>query len=281
MDHRVQIERLGSKPADSGVRSLVPPFPRSRVPARERLIVALDVPALHDAVRLVDALASSVTWFKVGSELFTAAGPQAVAAVRERGKRVFLDLKFHDIPRTVASAVDAAVRLGAEMINLHVAAGEDALREAVHVLDDIEPVASPQSPVASSRITNHESRITFRPLLLGVTRLTSEQDGPEVLAAVVDAAARAKWCGLDGVIASALETAAIKAACGREFVVVTPGIRPAGAPSGDQRRITTPADAVQAGADFLVVGRPVLGAADPVAVVARMVQEMEAAIGKS
>src|SRR5438093_84602 len=174
MDHRVQIERLGSRPADSGVRSLVP--------ARERLIVALDVPALHDAVRLVDALASSVTWFKVGSELFTAAGPQAVAAVRERGKRVFLDLKFHDIPRTVASA---------------------------------------------------------------------------------------------------LETAAIKAACGREFVVVTPGIRPAGAPSGDQRRITTPADAVQAGADFLVVGRPVLGAADPVAVVARMVQEMEAAIGKS
>ena len=98
---------------------------------------------------------------------------------------------------------------------------------------------------------------------------------------MVDAAARAKWCGLDGVIASALETAAIKAACGREFVVVTPGIRPAGAPSGDQRRITTPADAVQAGADFLVVGRPVLGAADPVAVVARMVQEMEAAIGKS
>src|SRR5207249_4515884 len=170
MDHRVQIQRLGSKPTDSGLQSLVPPlrpepaerawgFPRSRVPARERLIVALDVPAVHDAVRLVDALASAVTWFKVGSELFTAAGPQAVAAVRE--------------------------------------------------------------------------------------------------------------------------TAAIKAACGREFVVVTPGIRPAGAPSGDQRRVTTPADAVRAGADFLVVGRPVLSAADPVAVVARMVQEMEAAIGKS
>src|SRR2546426_12096144 len=96
----------------------------------ERLIVALDVPALHDAVRLVDVLASSVTWFKVGSELFTAAGPQAVAAVRERGKRVFLDLKFHDIPGTVASAVDAAVRLGAGRINLHVAAGEDRSRLA-------------------------------------------------------------------------------------------------------------------------------------------------------
>ena len=272
--------RPGVRGSGFGVRDQEVLAP-ARNPMRDRLVVALDVPTLRDAERVVDELGPVVTWFKVGLELFTAVGPQAVAMVHERGRKVFLDLKFHDIPRTVASAVDAAVRLGAEMINLHFAAGEDALREAVHVLDDIESVASPQSPVASSRITNHESRITFRPLLLGVTRLTSEQDGPEVLAAVVDAAARAKWCGLDGVIASALETAAIKAACGREFVVVTPGIRPAGAPSGDQRRITTPADAVQAGADFLVVGRPVLGAADPVAVVARMVQEMEAAIGKS
>src|SRR2546426_11488111 len=177
----------------------------------ERLIVALDVPALHDAVRLVDVLASSVTWFKVGSELFTAAGPQAVAAVRERGKRVFLDLKFHDIPRTVASAVDAAVRLGAEMINLHVAAGEDALRAAA------EAIAGVRGQAAGGPTPDP------RPLLLGVTRLTSEQESPELLAAVVDAAARAKWCGLDGVIASARETAASKAACGREFVVGTPG----------------------------------------------------------
>src|SRR5436309_11077031 len=235
MDHRVQIERLGSRPADSGVRSLVP--------ARERLIVALDVPALHDAVRLVDALASSVTWFKVGSELFTAAGPQAVAAVRERGKRVFLDLKFHDIPRTVASAVDAAVRLGAEMINLHVAAGEDAMRLAAQTVG---------------------TRSQPRALLLGVTRLTSEQESPELLAAVVDAAARAKWCGLDGVIASARETAAIKAACGRECVVVTPGIRAAGAAAGEQRRIHAPGDAVRAGVDFRVVGRLVTSSGDAV-----------------
>src|SRR2546426_12591737 len=112
----------------------------------ERLIVALDVPALHDAVRLVDVLASSVTWFKVGSELFTAAGPQAVAAVRERGKRVFLDLKFHDIPRTVASAVDAAVRLGAEMINLHVAAGGGGPSGAAPVLDAIAAGTPPPLP---------------------------------------------------------------------------------------------------------------------------------------
>src|SRR2546430_12991540 len=152
MDHRVQIERLGSKPADSEVRSLVP--------ARERLIVALDVPALHDAVRLVDALASSVTWFKVGSELFTAAGPQAVAAVRERGKRVFLDLKFHDIPRPVASAVDAAVRLGAEMINLHVAAGEDAPRRAPPALRPNQPLAPPPPPAAPSRSPKPHPRNT-------------------------------------------------------------------------------------------------------------------------
>src|SRR5438552_5945995 len=203
--------RPGVRGSGFGVRDQEVLAP-ARNPMRDRLVVALDVPTLRDAERVVDELGPVVTWFKVGLELFTAVGPQAVAMVHERGRKVFLDLKFHDIPCTVASAVDAAVRLGAEMINLHVAAGEDALREAVHVLDDIEPVASPQSPVASSRITNHEARITFRPLPLGVTRLSSEQDGAEVLAAVVDAAARAKWCGLDGVIASALETAAIKAA---------------------------------------------------------------------
>lgn len=228
-----------------------------RTSAKERLIVALDVPALDDALELVDTLASSVEWFKVGSELFTAAGPQAVAAVRERGKRVFLDLKFHDIPRTVGAAVAAAVRLGAEMINLHVAAGEGALRAAVTAI-------GPRP----------------HPVLLGVTRLTSDAEGPEVMAAVVDAAARAKWCGLEGVIASAREAAAIKAACGQNFVVVTPGIRLSGAPGGDQRRITTPADAIRAGADYLVVGRPILTAGDPVLIVSHVVQEMDAVIGK-
>ena len=235
--------------------------------AWERLIVALDVPTLDEAVRLVDVLAASVSWFKVGSELFTAVGPQAVSMVRERGRRVFLDLKFHDIPRTVAAAVGSAARLGAEMINIHITAGEEALRLAAQALGS---GSGPRNP-------NPE----HRPLLLGVTRLTSDEDGPEVMAAVVDAAARAKWCGLDGVIASAREASAIKAACGPEFVVVTPGIRPSGVPSGDQRRVTTPADAVRAGADYLVVGRPVLTTPDPALIVSRIVQEMDAVIGKS
>src|SRR2546422_5308890 len=277
MDHRMQIERLGSKPTDSGLQSLVPTFPRSRVPARERLIVALDVPTLEGAARFVTTLAPAVRWFKVGSELFTAVGPRAITMILERGGNVFLDLKFHDIPRTVAAAVGAAARLGVHMMNVHIAAGEETLRAAVRALDDIGPVTSHQSPVTSVRITNHESRIT-RPLLLGVTQLTSHQDGPEVMAAVVDAAARAKWCGLDGVVASAREAAAIKSACGREFVVGTPGIRPAAASSEDQRRTATPAEAVLAGADHLVVGRPVLDAADPLAVVSGVTQEMEAAV---
>lgn len=231
--------------------------PHASASASERLIVALDVPTWEDAARVVTALAPAVRWFKVGSELFTAVGPRAVTMILERGGRVFLDLKFHDIPRTVAAAVGAAARLGVNMMNIHVASGEEALRAAV--------------------VANGHAGPDPRPLLLGVTRLTSLLDGPEVIADVIDAAARAKWCGLDGVIASAREAAAIKAACGQEFVVVTPGIRPAGSSSGDQRRTATPAEAISAGADYLVVGRPVLATRDPGAVVSHILQEMDAA----
>ena len=226
----------------------------------DRLIVALDVPNLEDATRVVDAVAGITRWFKVGSELFTAAGPRAVAMVQERGGRVFLDLKFHDIPHTMAAAVNAAGRLGVAMLNVHVAAGEEALRAAV-------------AAIAETREDGRE----HRSLLLGVTRLTSIEDRPEVMAQVVDAAARAKWCGLDGVVASAREAAAIKAACGPEFLVVTPGIRPAGVRPGDQRRIATPAEALRAGADYLVIGRPVLTATDPRAAVAAILEEMDTA----
>lgn len=236
-----------------GEESLAPARPL----AGQRLIVALDVPTLKDAERFVDDLAPIVTWFKVGPELFTAAGPQAVTMVRERGRRVFLDLKFHDIPRTVTAAVAAAARLGVAMMNVHLAVGEEALRAAVEA---VEGVRGP------------------RPVLLGVTRLTSIADGPDTVPRVVEAAAHAQRCGLDGVIASPREAAAIKGACGARFVVVTPGIRPAGSPVGDQRRTATAADAVRAGADYLVVGRPVLEAADPPAALRGFLQEMDAAI---
>lgn len=248
--------------------------------ASDRLIVALDLPTLGEASRLVDALAPYVGWFKIGSELFTAAGPEAVALVLARDRNVFLDLKFHDIPRTVAAAVAAAARLGVMMMNIHVAAGDEAMREAVHALT----AAFPRDDSLSSRNNNSPTTrpspqsTRARPRLLGVTRLTSIVEGQDTLAQVVEAAARAKWIGLDGVIASPRETAAIKTACGADFLVVTPGIRPAGSPDGDQRRTATPADAVRAGADYVVVGRPVVHAEDPVSAVTRIIGEIDRAL---
>ncbi len=237
--------------------------------AADRLIIALDVPTLQGAARLIDVLAAEAVWFKIGSELFTAAGPRAVEMVLARERKVFLDLKFHDIPRTVAAAVAAAVRLGVAMMNVHVAAGEAALRAAVEAIHAGRPVTSHQSPVTMG---------VSRPLLLGVTRLTSVEDGPDTVPQVVEAATRAQQWGLDGVIASPREVAAIKAACGFQFVVVTPGIRPAGSPIGDQRRTATAAAAVRAGADYLVVGRPVLEARDPLAALRGIITEMDAVL---
>src|SRR5438552_2118336 len=159
--------RPGVRGSGFGVRDQEVLAP-ARNPMRDRLVVALDVPTLRDAERVVDELGPVVTWFKVGLELFTAVGPQAVAMVHERGRKVFLDLKFHDIPRTVTAAVRSAANLGVRMMNIHVTAGEMALRGAVHVVRDAG---------SEPRFPNPEPR----PLLLGVTRLTSEQDGPEVL----------------------------------------------------------------------------------------------------
>lgn len=226
------------------------------VPAPQRLIVALDVPDLAAARTLVRTLRPVVTWFKVGSELFTAGGPAAVAVVHDQGGRVFLDLKFHDIPHTVAGAVSAAARLGVAMMNVHVAGGEAMLRAAVEA-----------NGGASERT---------RPILIGVTALTSDESSAASLEQVVDAAVLAKRCGLDGVVASAQEVQAIRLACGSSFVIVTPGIRPTAVPGDDQRRTATPGSAVRAGADYLVVGRPITQASDPLGVARAVLLEIEA-----
>lgn len=203
---------------------------------RERLIVALDVPSLDEAADLVRSLRPAVRWFKVGSELFTAAGPPAVALVLEHGGRVFLDVKYHDIPHTVGRALAAAGRLGVSMVNVHAAGGDAMLRAAA--------AARRHHPM----------------LVIGVTVLTSAHDDAPRIAAV---ARQVQEAGLDGVVASARETAIIKARCGSSFVVVTPGIRPAGLAGDDQRRTATPSAAAAAGSDFLVVGRPIIAARDP------------------
>ncbi|MDR7522315.1 MAG: orotidine-5'-phosphate decarboxylase [Armatimonadota bacterium] len=217
------------------------------------LIVALDLPTLATARKLVCGLRSVTSWFKVGSILFTAAGPEAVRMVHATGGQVFLDLKFHDIPQTVAGGVAAAADLGAALVTVHCAGGRAMMEAAADA-----------------------ARRSGAPLrVLGVTRLTSEAGrvGPGVLRAAL----AAREAGLDGVTASARECARIKSLCGGEFRVLTPAIRPAGTAPHDQARTATPRFAVRAGADYLVVGRPITGAPDPLTAAQAVAAEMAAA----
>jgi len=229
--------------------------------ARERLIVALDTPDLSAAEALVDRLAGVVTHFKVGSVLFTAAGPAAVEMVRKRGGRVFLDLKYHDIPATVGVAVEAAARLGVGLLTVHASGGAAMLRAATGA-------AGPGRPriVAVTVLTSLD-----RAALHGEVGVPSAVEGH-----VVHLAQLARNAGCDGVVASPREAARLRALLGPQALIVTPGIRPAGAHADDQARSATPATARRAGADYLVVGRPITGAADPAAAAAAVLAEIPA-----
>lgn len=229
------------------------------------VIVALDVPEPEAAFALVERLPPG-TWVKVGLELFTRAGPPVVERLVKAGRHVFLDLKLHDIPNTVAGAVRSASRLGAELLTVHAAGGEAMLRAAA-------------AAAAESGSGQHRLR------LLAVTVLTSLDD--EALAAVMgpgagveETAGRlaglARESSIDGAVCSVAEARAIRVACGEDFLVVTPGIRFAGQSSDDQRRVATPSVASAAGADFLVVGRSITGADDPAAALARIRAEVAA-----
>ncbi|TMI83109.1 MAG: orotidine-5'-phosphate decarboxylase [Bacillati bacterium ANGP1] len=220
---------------------------------RVRLVVALDVPSLEEAQAMAARLAGVVRWYKVGLELYTAAGPAAVAAVRKDG-RVFLDLKFHDIPATVAGAVAAATRLGVDLLTVHALGGTAML------------LAAAEAALRTAEIIRRRP-----PTVLGVTLLTSGDAAAmaEVgmagtpAEAAVRLARLARAAGLGGVVASPADAAAIRTACGPDLLIVCPGIRPAGAAADDQRRVATPRAAIDAGADVLVVGRPITRAADP------------------
>lgn len=238
---------------------------------RDRLILALDMPSADEALNLVDGLEGRLAWAKVGLELFTAAGPDVVRQLRRRGLRIFLDLKYHDIPNTVARAAEAALDLGVSMFNLHAAGGQDMMAQAVAIVAQ-----------------RAETTGLPRPLVVAVTVLTSldqqalnQQVGlPGTVEAQVQRwALAAQAAGCDGVVASPREVVLVKVACGRSFVTVTPGIRPAGGPSGDQRRTMTPGEAVLAGADYLVVGRPVTRAVNPAAALDQILREMKEASG--
>lgn len=228
------------------------------MPARDpkdRLIVALDVESLAQAAALLDRLQGVVGAYKIGSQLFTACGPAAVELVQKRGGSVFLDLKFHDIPNTVAGAVREAARLGVFMLDVHASGGSPMLRSAV------------EAAKQAAREFNVK-----RPLCLAVTVLTSldrallqrELNVPlSVEGHVLHLAKLAKDAGLDGSVCSPQEIRAVRNALGRDWVIVAPGVRPAGSEAGDQVRVATPEAAIRAGADYLVVGRPITAAPDP------------------
>jgi orotidine-5'-phosphate decarboxylase len=229
-----------------------------------RVIVALDYPDAASALQLVAGLTPDLCRLKVGKELFTRAGPQLVEELAGRGFDVFLDLKFHDIPNTVASACHAAADLGVWMMNVHALGGERMLLAAREGVE----------------------RAVQSPLLIAVTILTS-MDANDLVAVglsgspadnVLRLAALAHQSGLDGVVCSSRETAILRNELGTDFSLITPGIRPAGSQADDQRRVMTPADAIRAGSNYLVIGRPVIRADDPVSVLRTISSELSALI---
>ena len=232
--------------------------------AREKLIVALDVETYDEAVNIIDALKGDVEIFKVGIAPFTAFGERLLLKISDAGKKVFLDLKFHDIPNTVKNAAKAGASKGVFMMNFHCLGGEEMMKAAKEGAEE---------GASGGR----------KPILLGVTILTSMNEKEmkkiglagavkERVLELADSAARA---GLDGVVASAHEAWSIKEKQGSKFVIVTPGVRPEWAEKGDQKRVMTPRRAIEEGADYVVVGRPIIAAEDPREAARRIVEEME------
>jgi orotidine-5'-phosphate decarboxylase len=231
---------------------------------RERLIVALDVPDAASAARLVDRLEGTCTWFKVGLELFVAAGPAVLEPLLKQGHSIFLDLKFHDIPNTVAGAVRSAAGLGAKMMTVH-AGGGPAMLEAAR--GALEGIVNPPELLAVTMLTSMDAGQTRA---IGLEQSPAEQ--VELLGRIGLAA------GMRGFVCSPQEVAALRALTGPGGILVVPGIRPAGAAAGDQKRIATPADTLRAGASYLVVGRPITQATDPAAAARAIMAEMATAV---
>lgn len=232
--------------------------------ARERLIVALDVQDAPAAHALVERLEGTCRWFKVGLELFVAGGPSVLEPLAEKGYSVFLDLKFHDIPNTVAAAVRSAARLGARLLTLHAAGGPAMLTAAKAALDG---VTDPPQLLAVTVLTSMDP---MQLNAVGVDR--SPADQVELLAKM------GLEAGIRGFVCSPEEVARLRVLTGPEGVLVIPGIRPAGAAVGDQKRIATPADALRQGASYLVVGRPITQTPEPAAAAEAILAEMAAAL---
>ena len=238
-----------------------PPAPKPSLSARDRLIVALDVASAAEAQKLVASIGNTAAIYKIGKQLFTAEGPGLVRDLVSSGRKVFLDLKYHDIPNTIASAVRSASDLKVNMLTVHASGGSKMLRAAA------------QAAAESSA----------RPLVLAVTVLTSmaDEDLREIGIAgtaqdqVIRLAKLAQKAGIGGLVASPSELKALRQTLGQEMKIVTPGVRPVGSDKGDQARVATPAEAIANGADYIVVGRPITAAADPAAAAKAILEEIQ------
>ncbi|MDP3790486.1 MAG: orotidine-5'-phosphate decarboxylase [Candidatus Omnitrophota bacterium] len=233
--------------------------------ANERLIVALDVDTSQKALGLVEKLKKDIKTFKIGSELFTSCGPGIVEEVRKKGCGVFLDLKFHDIPNTVEKSAIAATRLGAFIFNVHALGGSEMMKRA------------------GAAVAQEAKKLNInKPKVIAITVLTSMDENSlkkigiddNMETQVLKLAKLAEGSGLDGVVASPAEVKLIRKNLGKDFLIVTPGVRPSWAAKGDQKRVATPKEAIDNGADFIVVGRPIIEAADPVEAAKRVLEEI-------
>ena len=233
--------------------------------AKGKLIVALDVDSKLKAEKIVDLLKKENRFFKIGLELFSSEGPGIVEMVRERGCEIFLDLKFHDIPNTVSKAAASVTRLGIYMFNLHALGGYEMMQKTAEACRD-----------EAKRLKIERPRILAVTILTGMDQNSLKQSGisDNIETAVLKLAILAKDAGLDGVVASPKEAGIIRSRLGENFLIVTPGVRPLWAASGDQKRVMTPKDAVSAGADFIVVGRPIIEAKDPLTAVKNILKEI-------
>jgi orotidine-5'-phosphate decarboxylase len=255
-------ERLN--PTFASAQTQILPVADTLEASRERLIVALDVPDAPAAAALVNQLGGICTWFKVGMELFTATGPSVLEPILKAGHKVFLDLKFHDIPNTVAGAVRSAAGLGVHMLNVHALGGPAMLSAARAALQGLD---NPPELLAVTMLTSMDQAQTAA---VGLERSPAQQ--VEVLARMSLAS------GIRGFVCSAQEVATLRALTGTEGVLVIPGIRPAGAAIGDQSRIATPAEALRQGASYLVVGRPITQASNPAQAAQAILKEMSEAL---
>ncbi len=235
---------------------------------REKLIVALDFPDITQALTFAEEMNDAVLYYKVGLELFSAAGPEVIRLLKTLDKKIFLDLKFHDIPATVAGASARATAHGIDMFNVHAMGGMAMMRAAAAAAQETAETLKIPPPVvlAVTVLTSLDVRTLQEEIGISV--------GESLRSFVVEKAAQAREAGLGGVVASAQEAADIRRSIGSDFLIVTPGIRPAWASTDDQRRVTTPSEAIALGADKVVIGRPITHAPDPLEAVEKIIGEM-------